>query len=248
VLVVLREAWTTLVPDMKDRHGPLPPLMLSLTVVTGLVDAFSFLALGHVFVANMTGNVVLSGFALAGAAEFSPAASLTALGAFVLGALLGGRIAHRAHADRGRLLYLALVSQTGLVLAAYVIAQACGGPFAGGPRYWLIVALALGMGVQNAAARALKVPDLMTTVLNFTITGMAADSRAAGGSGSKAGSRLLSTVAMLTGALCGALAILHGHPALPLLFAALVLAITTAATFALTRTAGSWTAPLPDRP
>src|SRR5580765_3532117 len=97
-----------------DRsHGPLPAFLVCLTVVTGLVDAFSYLALGHVFVANMTGNVVFSGFALAGAAAFSPAASLTALGAFVLGALLGGRVAHRAHADRGRLLCLALVSQTG---------------------------------------------------------------------------------------------------------------------------------------
>jgi len=39
-----------------------------LTVVTGLVDAFSYLVLGHVFVANMAGNVVFLGFALAGAA------------------------------------------------------------------------------------------------------------------------------------------------------------------------------------
>ena len=247
MLVVLREAWTTLVPDMKDRHGPLPPLMLALTVSTGLVDAFSYLALGHVFVANMTGNVVFTGFALAGSAEFSPAASLTALGAFVLGALLGGRVAHRAHADRGRLLCLALVWETGLVLAAYAIAQAAVAPFADGPRYWLIVSLGLGMGVQNAAARALKVPDLTTTVLTLTITGMASDSRAAGGSGGKAGPRLLSAVAMFTGALCGALAILHGHPALPLLFAALVLTVATAAAFALTRAGavGSWTAPLP---
>ncbi|MDQ1657497.1 MAG: hypothetical protein QOD41_2580, partial [Cryptosporangiaceae bacterium] len=36
----LREAWRTVVPDPNDRHGPLPPLMLLLTVVTGLVDAF----------------------------------------------------------------------------------------------------------------------------------------------------------------------------------------------------------------
>jgi uncharacterized membrane protein YoaK (UPF0700 family) len=41
-------------------HGPLPVLLVCLTVVTGLVDAFSYLSLGHVFVANMTGNVVFS--------------------------------------------------------------------------------------------------------------------------------------------------------------------------------------------
>jgi hypothetical protein len=46
------------------RHGPLPPLLLALTAVTGLVDAVSILRLGRVFVANMTGNVVFTGFAL----------------------------------------------------------------------------------------------------------------------------------------------------------------------------------------
>jgi hypothetical protein len=48
-------------------HGPLPLLLLALTVVTGLVDAVSILRLGRVFVANMTGNVVFTGFAVTGA-------------------------------------------------------------------------------------------------------------------------------------------------------------------------------------
>jgi len=54
----------------EDRHGPLPALLLVLTAVTGLVDAISYLQLGHVFVANMTGNVIFLGFAAAGAAGF----------------------------------------------------------------------------------------------------------------------------------------------------------------------------------
>jgi uncharacterized membrane protein YoaK (UPF0700 family) len=49
----------------------LPPLFLILTFVTGVVDATSYLRLGHVFVANMTGNVVFLGFGLAGAASRS---------------------------------------------------------------------------------------------------------------------------------------------------------------------------------
>jgi uncharacterized membrane protein YoaK (UPF0700 family) len=68
---------------MTDRHGPLPPLLLLLTVVTGLVVAVSYLKLGHVFVANMTGNVVFLGFALGGAPDLSAPASLTAMGAFL---------------------------------------------------------------------------------------------------------------------------------------------------------------------
>ena len=66
---------------------------MTLTVVTGLVDAVSYLALGHVFVANMTGNVVFLGFAVAGAPGLSAPA---ALAAFLIGASAGGRIAIRS--------------------------------------------------------------------------------------------------------------------------------------------------------
>jgi len=244
MLVVLRDAWTTIVPKADDRQGPLPPLMLALTVVTGLVDAFSYLALGHVFVANMTGNVVFAGFAIAGATGFSLAASLVALGMFAAGALLGGRIAHRARAHRGRVLFLALAPQTVLVAAAYAIAQVSGSPYGGGARYGLIVLLALGMGLQNAAARALAVPDLTTTVLTLTITGIASDSRLAGGPGSKIGRRLVSAGAMFLGAVVGALPVLHGHPALPLLFAGLLLAVATVAAFRLSHSDAGWAKPL----
>ncbi|MEU8977159.1 YoaK family protein [Streptomyces sp. NPDC048309] len=244
MFVALQDAWTTVVPDRRDRHGPLPPLMLALTVVTGLVDAFSYLLLGHVFVANMTGNVVFSGFAIAGAAGFSLAASLAALGAFAVGALLGGRIAHRARAHRGRVLHLALVLETVLVLGSYVVAQTAAAPYAGVVRYALIAFLGLGLGVQNAASRALAVPDLTTTVLTLTITGIASDSRAAGGNGGKPGRRVLSVAAMFLGALVGAVTVLHGSPTLPLLFAGVLLVAATAAAFAMTRSDGSWTAPL----
>jgi uncharacterized membrane protein YoaK (UPF0700 family) len=92
-----------MVPAGDDPHGPLPPLLLALTVVTGLVDAFSYLSLGHVFVANMTGNVIFLGFALAGVPGFAVAASLVGLAAFALGALAGGRLSAKLGAHRGRL-------------------------------------------------------------------------------------------------------------------------------------------------
>ena len=84
-------------------HGPLPALMLVLTVLTGVVDAVSILSLGRVFVANMTGNVVFVGFALAGADGFSLSASLSALGGFLVGAAVGGAAVERLAAHRGRL-------------------------------------------------------------------------------------------------------------------------------------------------
>lgn len=79
----------------RGRHGILPPLLVVLTFVTGLVDAVSYLGLDRVFVANMTGNVVFVGFALAGDTRLSAAASLLAVSAFFAGALAGGRFAAR---------------------------------------------------------------------------------------------------------------------------------------------------------
>src|SRR3954464_15815390 len=95
----LADAWRSLVPRRDDPHGPLPPLLLMLTVVTGLVDAFSYLELHHVLVANMTGNVVFLAFALGGVTGFVWWASLLAIAMFMLGALIGGRGGgrHRFH-------------------------------------------------------------------------------------------------------------------------------------------------------
>src|ERR1700709_564192 len=68
--------------------------LLTLTVVTGLVDAVSYLRLGHVFVANMTGNVVFLGFSADPPSGLSAPASVIAIAGFTLGALAGGRLAH----------------------------------------------------------------------------------------------------------------------------------------------------------
>ncbi|MFC1433453.1 YoaK family protein [Streptacidiphilus sp. N1-3] len=241
----LRDAWATLVPDRRDdpgnRHGPLPPLLIALTVVTGLVDAFSYLVLGRVFVANMTGNVVFIAFALAGSHDFSLAASLVALLAFAVGALLGGRLGVRFAAHRGRLLLAAVVAEAVLVLASYLYCLLVPHAETGGSRYLLVVLLGLAMGTQNAAVRRLAVPDLTTTVLTLTITGIAADSRAAGGGDSKIGRRLLSALSMFLGAFLGGLAALHGHAALPLLPAAVLLALACAALATQARSTLPWT-------
>ncbi|MFF2729537.1 YoaK family protein [Streptomyces sp. NPDC058008] len=241
--VVLREARDTLVPDMRGPHGPLPPLLLVLTLLTGLVDAFSYLLLGHVFVANMTGNVVFMGFALAGAPTFSTLASAVALGSFAAGALAGGITVHLAGSHRGRQLQRALLVETAFVTAAMVVTLVSGGPYTGGVRFTLIVLLGLGLGVQNAAVRALAVPDLTTTVLTRTLTGAVADSRLALGTGSRAGRRVLSAAAMLAGAFFGALAALHVHPALPLLIAVALLAAVGTAVTLLARSDAPWTRP-----
>jgi uncharacterized membrane protein YoaK (UPF0700 family) len=85
-----------------------------MTVVTGLVDATSYLKLGHVFVANMTGNVVFLGFGIAGAGGISIWASLTALSSFQIGGVVGGRISAGWSSDQGR--HLSAATSTELLL------------------------------------------------------------------------------------------------------------------------------------
>src|ERR1700737_1860310 len=76
------------------RH-PLAAALLVLTFTTGLVAAVSFLGLGRVFTANMTGNVVLLGFGFAGSGGLPVLAPLVSLGFFLLGSAAGGAIAKR---------------------------------------------------------------------------------------------------------------------------------------------------------
>jgi uncharacterized membrane protein YoaK (UPF0700 family) len=219
------EVRETLLPSRGSRHGPLPPLLLGLTFVTGLVDAFSYLMLGHVFVANMTGNVVFLGFAIAGATGFSIPASLVALGSFMFGALLGGKVGSGLGRHRGHLLAATTSFQVLLLGASVIVAAASGEPVTGAYQYVLIILLGTSMGMQNATARRLAIPDLTTTVLTMTITGMAADSTVVGGAGSAAGRRLVAVTAMFLGALAGAALTLHVHIVAPLAIALLVTAV-----------------------
>ncbi len=190
-----------------ERHGPLPALLLVLTMITGLVDAVSYLSLGHVFVANMTGNVVFLGFAVADAKDFSISASLAAIVAFLAGALGGGRLGAALGHHRGRLLASATYIEIALLGAAVVVSRGTLVPEGDLLQYALIALLALAMGLQNATARRLGVPDLTTTVLTLTLTGIAADSTPAGGTNPNPGRRLLATATMFLGAAIGAVLI-----------------------------------------
>ena len=81
--------------------------------------------------------------------------------------------------------------------------------------------------MQNATARRLAAPDLTTTGLTLTITGIAADGRLGAGGNSGLGRRGLAVIAMFGGALVGAALVLNGGDTLNLLVA-LALALTTA--------------------
>jgi uncharacterized membrane protein YoaK (UPF0700 family) len=108
--------------------------------------------------------------------------------------------------------------------------------------YALVVLLAFAMGLQNAAARRLGVPDLTTTVLTQTFTGLAADSHFAGGANPNIGRRLLAIVAMFIGASMGALLVFHVSVSAALAVAVALLLFNAMAGYRLSSSTAAWTA------
>ncbi|MCX4744443.1 DUF1275 domain-containing protein [Kitasatospora sp. NBC_01287] len=219
---ILLRAADRLFPAEPGKYGTLPVLLVALTFVTGVVDAVSYLGLRHVFVANMTGNVVFFGFSLAGAANLSLWASALAIAAFVVGAWTAGGMARRFGAPEPLFRAVAPL-QTVLVAGALVVALTAGHERAGAQAA-LIILLGGGMGLQNGTARKLALPDLTTTVLTLTVTGLVADAP-----GPATARRALSIAAMLGGAVCGAALFLHVGAGAALGLAAALLAAVTAA-------------------
>jgi len=216
----------------KPSSAPLPWLLLLLSVTTGLVDAISVLGLGKVFTANMTGNVVFLGFAAAGTPGFHVAPYLAAIAAFLLGALVAGRVGkhHSGLPLRRWLLVAALVEAILLWIAAGVAVGFNIASQSPSSHLFAIIALTgVTMGFRNATIRQLKVPDLTTTVLTLTITGLAADSSIAGGGNPNWARRIGSIAAIFLGATIGAYLVTHGGLVAPLILAGgMVLAGTLA--------------------
>jgi uncharacterized membrane protein YoaK (UPF0700 family) len=200
------------------RH-PLAVALLALTFSTGTVDAVSYLGLGHVFTANMTGNVVLLAFGIAGAGHLPVLAPVVSMAAFLFGAGLGGVLGRRLTTAHPSDFTLALILEAATLAAAAVLVSAFAVRSDRAAADVTIALMAAGMGVRNATVRRLAVPDLTTTVLTMTLTGFAADSKLAGGSGKGTLRRTVAVVVMLLGALSGALMLRTGLT-LPLAVAA----------------------------
>jgi uncharacterized membrane protein YoaK (UPF0700 family) len=221
------------------RH-PLTLTLLTLTFTTGLIDATSYLGLGHVFTANMTGNVVLLGFGIAGTAGLPVISPIVSMVSFVIGAGLGGFLGTRIERLHPVHLGVALVIEVLLVAAAGALAAILpihANRLSGDV---IVALLAFAMGVRNATVRRVAVPDLTTTVLTMTLTGLAADSRLVGNSGAGTLRRVAAVSAMLVGAVAGAL-LVRSSLTLPLAAAA-ALALVTAVGY------GRWQRGLQPRP
>jgi uncharacterized membrane protein YoaK (UPF0700 family) len=148
--------------------------LVLLAGVGGYVDAVSYLGLGRVFTAAMTGNSVLLALAVAqrdwSAALRSAVALLGFVGGVALGQLVVGRYEARAHWPRA--------AGAGLMLETGLLMVLAAGWYLAGPQPngWLahlsIAASALAMGTQSATARYLDVAAVSTTYVTGTLTSL----------------------------------------------------------------------------
>lgn len=192
---------------LDERDGPLPAMLLGLTVLVGIVDATSIL-LANVFVASMTGNVVFLGLAIAGAPGFSVGRSLLPVVSFSVGAILGSRALRSAGTHRGRALRNVLGVKIVMAMIVTGVVVAAHGHFDARTRDYVIILLALSMGSQLAAIRSLSVRDLPTVVLTLTITGALVEA-SRGLNDPVMVRRILAVLAFLVGVLAGGLLYLH---------------------------------------
>jgi len=159
--------------DVSDL--PLRVVLILAAFASGLIDAASHLGLGHVFTANMTGNILLLGFAVAGASGFSTSACLVSVGAFLVGAGVAGLLDRDLRASRRRLIIE--IGGEGILIAAAATVAFTTAAKAGSPgAYVTIGLLAFAMGARNDTIRRLAVQtNLTTTTLTAALTGLASD-------------------------------------------------------------------------
>ncbi|MGW7489220.1 YoaK family protein [Streptomyces sp. NPDC054786] len=209
-------------------------IMVGLTVATGVLDAVSFLALGQVFTATQTGNLLFLGFGIAGQGGLPVLATVVSLGAFVLGAALGARMESGLAARQRQWFPVALATEATLLVAAAAAAWESGPARAlpPGRRYAVIGLMAVAMGMRNVTAIRAAAPDLTTTVETRAMTALVSGSPVGRdkklGYGSHAGGRrLFSVSAMFAGGLLGAgLLGLGTRPTLVILLVAVFIAAT----------------------
>lgn len=237
---LVHDVWKGLVDD--ERQGSLPGILIVLTLVAGIADGTTILRLDHVFVANITGNIIFIGLALVGARGYSITAPLIVFASFLAGAATAGAMAPRPLTHRGRAVHYAVVVQLVDLALATAIVAASSHPGAG-MRDVLLIVLALGMGAKSAIVHAINVPGLTTSIFTTTLTSLAAGSLKGDWRDPSYAVRVVATFSLLVGAMMGAVLALDTHIWCSFALAATVLAVTLRWSMHASHSRSPWTAP-----
>ena len=207
-------------------------LLNALAISSGAVDAISFLALGKVFSAFMTGNVAFLGLRVAGASAPGGVAIVVSMAAFAVGVYLSTRI---VRPSEGTGMWPQRVTVAlGVSLIAHAVFLAVWFASNGQPSidvaHVLLGSWGLAMGMQSAAVRTLHVEGVFTTAATATIILLVGDMTT--WSATVAERRRLASVlvSLFVGATAGGLLLVHAHIYAPVLpFAITVMTVATAA-------------------
>lgn len=169
--------------------------------------------MGHVFTANMTGNIVFLGFAFGGVPGLSIGRSATALAFFLVGGSLAGKVDSLLGKQRGNVwLAAALGIETLLLLGGMTVSwnfERPGELPISASLYGIIALTALGMGIRSGTVRRLAVAELTTTVLTLTVAALAFDFSLTPGNNPRWRRRVGSVLMMFSGAFVGVQLLKH---------------------------------------
>jgi uncharacterized membrane protein YoaK (UPF0700 family) len=212
--------WTSLDERDKSRATVIRDrLLMGPALSSGAIDAICVLALGKVFTAFMTGNVVYLGVSLAGGTGPALRSIAIALVGFAVGVFCSTLV---VNPTRGTHVWPRHVT---LALALSVIGHACffilwlvesGHPSQ--PITDVLLGIsALAMGCQTAAVFSLGISGVFTTAATATLTVLAGDT--AHWSKTRPDRRMLVRLllSIVVGSACGGLLVLHARDVAPLL-------------------------------
>ena len=227
---------------MDERDGPLPALLMGLTMLAGVVDATSILALDHVFVATITGNIVFLGLGLIGAVGFSAVSSLVAVAGFVLGVFPGDRLCRRSTGHRGRAVRNVTAMKAVLAVPVTLVVLVAPEPLPTAVRLLVTALLAASFGGQLALVRYLKVPDLLTAVMTMTTIGVLTE-RGRSRHDPVLLRRLLAIVSFLLGVIIGGSLVAFVAPSASLAFGLLIIVAVGVGSHVVSRDETIWSPP-----
>jgi uncharacterized membrane protein YoaK (UPF0700 family) len=205
-------------------------LLLTLTAAAGSADAVSYLGLGRVFTANMTGNLVLLGIAIGQSELAGSIRSVIAFAVFGVGVLVGIRLTGRPEptAVWPRSATLVVVGELCL-LGAFLASWEIAGNRPTALGLDILVALSAGaMGMQTAAARRLGVVGVTTTFVTGMLTSLIAELAAVGPSRTHRAIWAATLASMVIGAALGAAVFIAWRPGAPLVALLLVATVILA--------------------
>ena len=209
--------------DINTRNADL--LLLLVAFNTGVVDAFSIPTL-QVFVANMTGNVVFLGIAVAQISDpyINASRSVVALLAFWVGAFVSGQLGHRIGPRRRAWVFGAFFAQATLQLVSALLLY-CNAVDVVNPddrALGLLVPLAFAFGAQSTTARGLGVPEIPTVVITSAMVDLFGDKNIFARHNRPRNRRVAFILLIFVGAIVGGVALKYVNPALTILLSVIV--------------------------